>query len=769
MNQKLSEEIWMRAILEWKSLHPDKDYLDIKQSETVNLEGIGEVNIGKRIIKMRIIYKAMQEGKHYRNFKDLTEETIKWYKEQGMIWDYEKWQKEVYKKAILKWKRLHPEKFYLDIKAKETIDLEGIGKVKVGNKISNMRQLYKAMQEGKQYGTCKDLTEEEIAWYREQGMIWDYEKWQEEVYKKAILKWKKLHSEKAYLDIKAKETIDLEGIGKVKIGNKISNMRQLYKAMQEGESIGDDRELTEEEMAWYEEQEMIWDYEKWQEEVYKKAILKWKRLHPEEFYLDIKAKETIDLEGIGEVNIGKRLNIMRQIYKAMQERKYCGTSKDLTEEEIAWYKEQGMIWDYEKWQEEVYKKAILKWKRLHPEKNYLDIKWNEIIDLEGIGEVKIGRRLSIMRQIYKAMQEGKQYGTYKNLIKETIKWYEEQGMIWDYEKWQEEVYKKAILEWKRLHPEKEYLDIKQKETVNLEGIGEVNIGNRINIMRQIYKAMQEGKSYKNNKDLTEEEIAWYEGQGMRWNCSRRKRSNKIKEEPEVNSKKIEITSNDKITQVVLNRLNLNQDILSNYISKIDYPIEEIIKQTIFDQSKRDNKFPIPKTVYNHLIKIMDIRKNPKELEEQILIDAPIIIEEFGISVKDYNIVAMTFLKYANTLRNYQIYEVGLETNYQEKLNKIEKYNLTREEIEESLLVPLEFKNKKLVDSTSEEYTHRQMIKQYVIDWNEYTDEEKIEAIKRNGISQSEVLYIEKTREKIDQVTRTVQLYRKKGNNKYVKK
>src|SRR5699024_11049866 len=161
----------------------------------------------------------------------------------------------------------------------------------------------------KQYGTCKDLTEEEIAWYREQGMIWDYEKWQEEVYKKAILKWKKLHSEKAYLDIKAKETIDLEGIGKVKIRNKISNMRQLNKAMQEGESIGDDKELTEEEMAWYEEQEMIWDYEKWQEEVYQKAILKWKRLHPEEFYLDIKAKETIDLEGIGEVNIGKRLNI----------------------------------------------------------------------------------------------------------------------------------------------------------------------------------------------------------------------------------------------------------------------------------------------------------------------------------------------------------------------------------------------------------------------------------------------------------------------------
>ena len=145
-----------------------------------------------------------------------------------------------------------------------------------------------------------------------------------------------------------------------------------------------------------------------------------------------------------------------------------------------------------------------------------------------------------------------------------------------------EIWMMAILKWKSLHRDKKYLDIKQSETVTLEGIGKVKIGNRINRVRAIYNAMQEGKQYGTYKDLAEETINWYEGQGMRWNCSRRKKSNKIKEEPEVNSKKIEITSNDKLTQVVLNRLNLNQDILSNYISKIDYPIEEIIKQTIFD-------------------------------------------------------------------------------------------------------------------------------------------------------------------------------------------
>ena len=114
MNQKLSEEIWMRAILKWKRLHPERLYLDIKRNETIDLEGIGKVKIGSKINRLRTIYKAMQEGKHYGTSKDLTEETINWYEEQGMIWNLKEWQKEVYKKAILKWKRLHPEKEHLD-------------------------------------------------------------------------------------------------------------------------------------------------------------------------------------------------------------------------------------------------------------------------------------------------------------------------------------------------------------------------------------------------------------------------------------------------------------------------------------------------------------------------------------------------------------------------------------------------------------------------------------------------------------------------------
>ena len=87
--------------------------------------------------------------------------------------------KEVYRQAILKWKEKHPEKKDLDIKKKDKIDLEGIGTINIGVLIIIRRGIYNAMLQGKKYQTCKDLTEEQIAWDTEHGMIWDYQDYQE--------------------------------------------------------------------------------------------------------------------------------------------------------------------------------------------------------------------------------------------------------------------------------------------------------------------------------------------------------------------------------------------------------------------------------------------------------------------------------------------------------------------------------------------------------------------------------------------------------------
>ncbi len=273
MIKKQKEEIVKHAVLKWQGEHPDKKYLDIKYRETIVLKGIGKVNIGREISSLRNIYKSQQEGTNNTE-NNLSKEAISWYTKRGMIWDYEAWQEKVYRHAVLKWQALHPEKKYLDIKKKEQIELEGIGLINLGVLISVRRGIYNAMQQGQKYQTCKDLTEEQIAWDEDHGMIWDYEAWQEKVYKNAVLKWKAIHPDRTNLDISHKETINLDGIGTINIGQKICLLRYTYKVQIRGER--NFKNLTEEQIAWYTEQGMIWDYKKYQEErkgkIYQKKL-----------------------------------------------------------------------------------------------------------------------------------------------------------------------------------------------------------------------------------------------------------------------------------------------------------------------------------------------------------------------------------------------------------------------------------------------------------------------------------------------------------------
>ena len=131
---------------------------------------------------------------------------------------------------------------------------------------------------------------------------------------------------------------------------------------------------------------------------------------------------------------------------------------------------------------------------------------NDKIELKEIGLINIGIKITNLRQLYKKQQEGKNTDSSKALTKEEIDWYNNQGMIWDYEAWQENNFQQAILKWKEKHPEKMYLDIKKLEKISLEGVGIINLGIQVSIRRSIYNAMQKGEQYLNCRDLTEEEI-----------------------------------------------------------------------------------------------------------------------------------------------------------------------------------------------------------------------------------------------------------------------
>ncbi|HIR49507.1 MAG TPA: hypothetical protein IAB35_05960 [Candidatus Faecimonas gallistercoris] len=719
MNQKLSEEIWMRAILKWKRLHPERLYLDIKRNETIDLEGIGEVKIGSKINRLRTIYKAMQEEKHCGTFKDLTEETINWYKEQGMIWDYEKWQEEVYKKAILKWKSLHPEKDYLDIKQNETITLEGIGKVEIGNKISNMRQIYKVMQEGKHYGTYKDLTEEEMAWYKEQGMIWDYEKWQEEVYKKAILKWKRLHPEKEHLDIKQKETVNLEGIGEVKIGKKIFIMRQIYMAMQEGKHYGTYKDLTKETIKWYKEQGIIWDYEKWQKEVYKKAILKWKRLHPESLYLDIKVKETIDLEGIGEVKIGQRLNNMRKIYKAMQEGKHYGTHKDLTEEEIAWYKEHGMIWNLKEWK----KQAKPKQTKPKQQKKQTQLeKYTEMFhgDIE-----KAERVINCLNNLRKKRQE-KQKTTWNinNILKEFD--VNEEKLLKQLEKTRTKGKEKGPVLMKEDEPLRKFC---------------IDNGYNYEVISRAVK-LHKILPNSNLEEIINRVIIDYNHHGQQ------KPSTWIYEKY------------GNLVKHILTNLNLDSSAILKNMTKNIVTLEEAIRHDAFLRCRKEDSNFWLEEPYNYLVEQLDSRKGKEQVTTDIIETGKTLIKDYHLTREEFSILVESFGRYANAIRRYQMYDVGLETNEERRIEKIRAYQMPEEDIEESFFMPLQFENGVLLGKQSELYQRRNLMRQYIIDWNEYSDSEKRELIKENKFTIPEVEYMENTRKEIDKTIKRTKVYRK---------
>ena len=68
MKEQISEEKYRKAIEKWQALHPEKRYLDVKQKETIELEGFGIINLGKLISIRRGIYKAMQQGEKYSKY-----------------------------------------------------------------------------------------------------------------------------------------------------------------------------------------------------------------------------------------------------------------------------------------------------------------------------------------------------------------------------------------------------------------------------------------------------------------------------------------------------------------------------------------------------------------------------------------------------------------------------------------------------------------------------------------------------------------------------
>ena len=789
MKEKIPEEIYRKAIVKWQELHPEKDYLDIKKTETIELEGIGVINLGNLVSARRSVYNAMQQGEKYHGRKNLTEEQIVWGTVHGMIWDYEEWQENNYRRAVEKWKKLHPEKSYLDIKKTETVELEGIGVINLGNLVSIRRSIYNAMQQGEKYNRRKNLSEEQIVWDTAHGMIWDYEEWQENNYRQAIEKWQTQHPEKKYLDIKRLETIELEGIGIINLGSIISIRRGIYNAMQQGTKYFSSKDLTEEQISWDEKHGMIWNYEAWQENNYRQAVEKWKKQHPEKSYLDIKTRETVELEGIGVIYLGILISTRRGIYNAMQQGTKYRNSKDLTEEQIAWDTAHGMIWDYETWQENNYRQAVEKWKKQHPEKDNLDIKQTETVELEGIGVITLGSLISVRRGIYNAMQQGEKYRTHKDLTEEQIAWDTAHGMIWDYKKYQEEHQtpskrsqntlekyteifkgdrKKAERVVSCLDSLRNQRRSRKKQIYNIDNILKEFDVDQAKLLNQLARVREKGKEHEPVLMKGDETLRKFcIDNGYNYEViSRAVRLHQLLPysslEETMNRVIIDYNHHGQhepstwiyekygtLVKSILTDLNLDSSAILKNMTENVVTLEEAIRHDAFLRCRKESTNAWLEEPYNYLVEELDNTKGQEQAEEDILVMGKILINEYHLTREEFSILVESFGRYANAIRGYQMYDVGLETNEEKRIEKIKTYQMSEEDIEESFFVPLKFEDGVLLGKQSELYQRRNLMRQYIIDWNEYTDDEKIEAIKTNHFSQSEVEEMEKTRKGID--------------------
>ncbi|MDE5587347.1 MAG: hypothetical protein K2I72_03135, partial [Bacilli bacterium] len=504
---------YREAYLIWKEENPKKE--DVPQSAMIELPNGKKVPLGRRISTMKLIYKSMQEGKHYGACKDLTEDEILWWTEQGLVWSIKQrmsYTEEEYHKAYLIWKKENPKKESVPILT--VIDLPNGKSVPLGQRIYTMQMIYGAMQEGKHYKNSRDLTEDEITWWTEHGLVLGTKQkmsYTEEEYREAYLLWKKENPKKR--NVPRSTVVILPNGNEVPLGRRIPTMKLIYKAMQEGKHYQSNRDLTEEQISWWTKQGIdLMENLIASEDEYREAYLIWKKKHPEEE--NILFDTVIELPNGKSIPLGRRISIMRHIYQAMQEGKHYRKFRDLTEDEILWWTEHGVNLEKGLRQicsEEEYREAYLIWKEGNPKKE--DVPCSAVIDLPNGKKVPLGRRIPIMKLIYKAMQEGKHYGSHSDLTEDEILWWTDHGV--DLGKkiiCSEEDYQEAYLIWRKQNPEKE--DVPQVTVIDLPNGKRVPLGTKVSIMKLIYCAMLEGKHYKNYRDLTEEQIAWWTEHGL---------------------------------------------------------------------------------------------------------------------------------------------------------------------------------------------------------------------------------------------------------------
>ena len=423
--------------------------------------------------------------------------------------------------------------------------------------------------------------------------------------------------------------------------------------------------------------------------------------------------------------------------------------------------------------EEEYRKALEIWKQKNPGKNYIEIPSRTIIEING-REIHIGARI-------KRLKRGQ-----IELSSEERKYYEERGIFDSKEKLAERKNTTSTIEKytdlfhgdsvKASRVVSCLTDLREKRSKSKRKEPSVEeVLKNFDVDFETLKSYLERTKDKNNSRQEQVPLV-YQGKTLKAFClengynyevvSRAVRLHDFCEydslEQLINRSLIDYLHHGQkepstwvyekygyLVKHMLLELGLDSNRILQDMSKRVITLEEAIRHQIFLQTRERREDDWLEELYNYLIEEINVDKASDQTVEDIVEMYKLLVTEYHLTPEEQQIIYTAFARYLKTMKEYQILDVGLETDEEKKLNKIRGYGLEAEDIEESYFVPLKFDQGVLLGKKSKLYQRRQLLRQYTIDWDLYTDEEKQEMIRSNHFNSDEVEYICHTRNEID--------------------
>lgn len=575
-------------------------------------------------------------------------------------------------------------------------------------------------------------------------------KYTEEEYREAAEKWRKENP--TLKKIPVSTVVEISNGKIVPLGKKMSNMRQNSKTLINGGQEFWSKFGLEEEKAI-----------KFTEEEYREAAEKWRKENPTA--KRIPAREVIKISNGKEVPLGSRMANMRKHPEKLsdKQKEYWSKFGLLEEKKVQ-----------KKFTEEEYREAAEKWRKANPTAK--KITRNEVIEISSGKKVPLGARMHTMRENLETLSdEQKEYWSNFGLFYKKEKATKKLTTLEKYIEifnGDEEKAKRVVESLKSLREQRKQ---KKKEEYNIENIlKEFDID--INMLKKYLERTRNKEVRSEGKTLT------YQGQTLRAFCIKNgynyeviKRAIKLHEfcehdtlEQLINRAIIDYNKKGQkgpsvwiyekygnLAKHILLYLNLDSKGILSDMTNYTISLEEAIRHDIFKRTNQTKENAWLEELYNFLIEEIDENKENGQTIEDIVEMFTILVKEYRLTKEEYQLLWDVFSKYVNVMKEYQKIDVGLEGNYKRKIEKIRSYGLDEEEIEESFFIPLEFDKGLLLGRQTELWKRRQLLRQYIIDWDYYTDDEKVQIKKENNFTEEEMNYIEKTRLGVNQTIEEV--------------